>query len=161
MWFNSCLSKTFPIRSRAKVRLASASACPRLRRAFGRLAMPLTFSIFRCLPWHEIFFRKSFYSFYLFIILTMFKSAATRATRQFVQPAYIGRRYASGIAATFDWKDPLGSNNLFTDEELAIAETAESYCQERMLPRVLGVRAFRATSTRWLVANDHDRGIPK
>lgn len=40
----------------------------------------------------------------------------------------------------FDWKDPLGSSNLYTEEELAIAETAESYCQERMLPRVLGVR---------------------
>jgi len=42
--------------------------------------------------------------------------------------------------AQFDWKDPLGSSNLYTEEELAIAETAESYCQERMLPRVLGVR---------------------
>lgn len=40
---------------------------------------------------------------------------------------------------SFDWKDPLGSNNLFTEEEIAIAETAESYCQERMLPRVLGM----------------------
>jgi len=38
----------------------------------------------------------------------------------------------------FNWQDPLGSQNLFTEEELAIAETAESYCQERMLPRVLG-----------------------
>lgn len=37
----------------------------------------------------------------------------------------------------FNWEDPLGSQNLFTDEELAISETAESYCQERMLPRVL------------------------
>lgn len=39
---------------------------------------------------------------------------------------------------SFNWEDPLGSQNLFTEEELAIAETAESYCQERMLPRVLG-----------------------
>ena len=72
----------------------------------------------------------------------MFKSVATRAARQFVQPACAGRRYASGTSAAFDGKDPLGSNNLYTEEELAIAETAESYCQERMLPRVLGVRAF-------------------
>jgi glutaryl-CoA dehydrogenase len=43
----------------------------------------------------------------------------------------------------FNWEDPLGSQSLLTDEELAIAETAESYCQERMLPRVLGKRAFR------------------
>lgn len=39
---------------------------------------------------------------------------------------------------SFDWKDPLNVANNYTEEELAIAETAESYCQERMLPRVLG-----------------------
>ena len=39
---------------------------------------------------------------------------------------------------SFDWKDPLNANSLLTDEEQAISETAESYCQERMLPRVLG-----------------------
>ncbi|CAK3904170.1 Glutaryl- dehydrogenase, mitochondrial [Lecanosticta acicola] len=71
----------------------------------------------------------------------MFKSVTTRAARQFVQPACAARRYASGTANAFDWKDPLGSNNLFTDEEMAISETAEAYCQERMLPRVL--EAFR------------------
>ncbi|KAF2834994.1 glutaryl-CoA dehydrogenase-like protein [Patellaria atrata CBS 101060] len=48
----------------------------------------------------------------------------------------LGRRYLSAPVA-FDWRDPLGSNNLFTEDELAIAETAESYCQERLLPRVL------------------------
>ncbi|MCJ1371303.1 hypothetical protein MMC20_002518 [Loxospora ochrophaea] len=48
----------------------------------------------------------------------------------------IGRRYAHA-PAVFDWEDPLGSANLFTEEELAIQETAKSYCQERMLPRVL------------------------
>lgn len=49
------------------------------------------------------------------------------------------RGYASahGTPQPFNWEDPLGSQNLFTEEELAIAETAESYCQERMLPRVL------------------------
>ena len=39
--------------------------------------------------------------------------------------------------SVFNWEDPLASNNLLTEEELAIAETAERYCQERMLPRVL------------------------
>jgi len=38
---------------------------------------------------------------------------------------------------SFDWKDPLNANSLLTEEEQAISETAESYCQERMLPRVL------------------------
>jgi glutaryl-CoA dehydrogenase len=54
------------------------------------------------------------------------------------------RTYASSRTDTvpFDWQDPLGAHkNLFTEDELAIAETAESYCQERLLPRVL--EAFR------------------
>ncbi|KAH8174989.1 acyl-CoA dehydrogenase, middle domain-containing protein [Sarocladium implicatum] len=41
----------------------------------------------------------------------------------------------------FNWEDPLASNNILTEDELAIAETAEKYCQERMLPRVL--QAYR------------------
>jgi glutaryl-CoA dehydrogenase len=48
------------------------------------------------------------------------------------------KRYLHAPVA-FDWKDPLGAANLYTEDELAIAETAESYCQERMLPRVLGM----------------------
>lgn len=71
----------------------------------------------------------------------MFKSVLRQTTRQLSSvntAAAVSRRYAH-TPVKFDWKDPLGSNNLFTDEELAIAETAESYCQERMLPRVLGV----------------------
>ncbi|EMC95858.1 hypothetical protein BAUCODRAFT_506918 [Baudoinia panamericana UAMH 10762] len=69
----------------------------------------------------------------------MFKSLSSRAARQLLQPATtssITRRYAHA-PAVFDWKDPLGSSNNYTEEELAIAETAESYCQERLLPRVL------------------------
>ena len=52
--------------------------------------------------------------------------------------ATIGKRRLH-TPAPFDWKDPLGSHNLFTEDELQIAETAESYCQERLLPRVLGI----------------------
>ncbi|GAB7360860.1 hypothetical protein MBLNU230_g0846t1 [Neophaeotheca triangularis] len=72
----------------------------------------------------------------------MFKTITSRAARQCFKPqtaqaACIGRRYAHA-PEPFDWKDPLGANkNLYTEEELAIAETAEQYCQERMLPRVL------------------------
>lgn len=51
------------------------------------------------------------------------------------------RSYASAPKSQFDWKDPLASQNLFTEEELAISETAERYCQERLLPRVL--QAYR------------------
>ena len=49
------------------------------------------------------------------------------------------RSYASAHATPqpFNWEDPLNAASLFTEEELAISETAEAYCQERMLPRVL------------------------
>jgi glutaryl-CoA dehydrogenase len=49
------------------------------------------------------------------------------------------RTYAAAAAATaYQWNDPLGSHNLLTEEELAVSETAESYCQEQLMPRVLG-----------------------
>lgn len=49
----------------------------------------------------------------------------------------VGRR--SFVApSVFNWEDPLDSASLFTEEELAIKESAHDYCQERMLPRVLG-----------------------
>ncbi|PSK46357.1 Glutaryl-CoA dehydrogenase, mitochondrial [Elsinoe australis] len=72
----------------------------------------------------------------------MFKQIAKRSARQassasqHARLSAVGRRYAHAPVA-FDWKDPLGAQNLWTDEEIAIAETAEEYCQERMLPRVL------------------------
>jgi glutaryl-CoA dehydrogenase len=50
---------------------------------------------------------------------------------------------------SFDWKDPLNANSLLTEEEQAISETAESYCQERMLPRVLG-KADKFLGMQWL-----------
>jgi glutaryl-CoA dehydrogenase len=70
----------------------------------------------------------------------MFRPLCTRAAARLNtagRSVAAGSRYASTYT-TFDWKDPLGSNNMFTEEELAIAETAESYCQERLLPRVTG-----------------------
>ncbi|KAI9702633.1 MAG: hypothetical protein M1820_006139 [Bogoriella megaspora] len=59
-----------------------------------------------------------------------------RQSRLITRGVTNGRRHAHA-PAVFDWKDPLGASNLFSEEELAIADTAESYCQERMLPRVL------------------------
>lgn len=62
--------------------------------------------------------------------------------RQFVNAARtptIIKRYAHAPVA-LNWEDPLDSASLFTEEELAIQETANSYCQERMLPRVLGTQ---------------------
>lgn len=62
---------------------------------------------------------------------------ATRQLRTPLRSAALGKRYLHA-PVKFDWQDPLNTSNLFTEEEQAISETAESYCQERMLPRVLG-----------------------
>lgn len=74
----------------------------------------------------------------------MFKSIARQAARQTRAQAPLASVLRRNVhaPAPFDWKDPLGASNLYTEDELAIAETAESYCQERMLPRVLGMRAL-------------------
>ena len=70
--------------------------------------------------------------------------------RRFAVPAStLSRRHASSVA--FKWEDPLNLNNLLTEEEQAISETARSYCQGRMLPRVL--EAFRK--------EDYDKTILK
>ena len=50
--------------------------------------------------------------------------------------AACNKRFVSA-GAPFKWDDPLNTASLFTEEELAIQETANQYCQERMLPRVL------------------------
>jgi glutaryl-CoA dehydrogenase len=51
------------------------------------------------------------------------------------------RTFATASGPVFDWEDPLASKNLLTEEEISIADTAERYCQERLLPRVL--QAYR------------------
>ncbi|KAH6651951.1 mitochondrial glutaryl-CoA dehydrogenase-like protein [Truncatella angustata] len=78
----------------------------------------------------------------------MYRSALRRCThpRHLATPlkpcnARASRSYASAGSAAFEWEDPLNSKALLTEEELAISETAEKYCQERMLPRVL--QAYR------------------
>lgn len=71
----------------------------------------------------------------------MFKPLQRQAARQYqrsvARHAPQTRAYAMPASEPFDWKDPLKSNHMFTEEEIAIAETAEAYCQERMAPRVL------------------------
>lgn len=49
---------------------------------------------------------------------------------------------AASSAPPFDWQDPLNAKNLLTEEELAISDTAEKYCQEQLLPRVLRTHCF-------------------
>jgi glutaryl-CoA dehydrogenase len=62
--------------------------------------------------------------------------SAQLGSRRSIAP---GRRYASSVS--FDWEDPLAASELYTEEELAIQDTARQYCQERLLPRVLGIRS--------------------
>ena len=68
----------------------------------------------------------------------MFKTVTTRAARRVAQPRSPAARRHLHAPLAFDWKDPLGMHNLYTEDEAAIAQVAEDYCQERMLPRVLG-----------------------
>jgi glutaryl-CoA dehydrogenase len=51
-------------------------------------------------------------------------------------PSVAGRRHAS--SAVFNWEDPLAAAELYTEEELAIQDTARQYCQDKLMPRVLG-----------------------
>lgn len=75
---------------------------------------------------------------YIIMLKTLHRQGA-RHLQSFSRAPLAARSYSAVAKEPFNWKDPLNANNLFTEEELAIAETAESYCQERMLPRVLGL----------------------
>ena len=71
-------------------------------------------------------------------IAIMFKLAVRRPLANSARNSSVTKRYAHA-PVPFNWEDPLDHASLFTEEELAIQETANSYCQERMLPRVLGI----------------------
>ncbi|KAL8768414.1 MAG: hypothetical protein Q9209_005320 [Squamulea sp. 1 TL-2023] len=60
-------------------------------------------------------------------------------TRYFAaaRPARVTAKRWAHAPSVFNWEDPLVSNSLFSEEELAIQDTAKSYCQERMSPRIL------------------------
>ncbi|KAI9772023.1 MAG: hypothetical protein M1840_001311 [Geoglossum simile] len=62
----------------------------------------------------------------------MYRSTLQRSSRKLG----LSRWYSSANSA-FNWEDPLASSTLFTEEELAVRATANAYCQERLLPRVL------------------------
>ncbi|KAL9099351.1 MAG: hypothetical protein Q9163_005142 [Psora crenata] len=66
----------------------------------------------------------------------MLKSAVRKQLASSARCFAVTKRYAHA-QVPFKWEDPLDSASLFTEDELAIQETAKAYCQERMLPRVL------------------------
>ncbi|KAF8773219.1 Glutaryl-CoA dehydrogenase like protein [Argiope bruennichi] len=47
------------------------------------------------------------------------------------------RSLSSGSKVTFDWKDALSLQSKLTEEEIMIAEQFKSYCQEKLMPRIL------------------------
>ena len=69
----------------------------------------------------------------------MIRNALRRQLGNASKSSTITKRYAHA-PVVLNWEDPLNSASLFTEDELAIQDTAKSYCQERMLPRVLGIR---------------------
>ncbi|KAE8446744.1 hypothetical protein EG329_011649 [Mollisiaceae sp. DMI_Dod_QoI] len=74
----------------------------------------------------------------------MYKPILRTSARQLTsaaRPVAIRSYVAHATPQPFNWQDPLNAQNLLTEEEIAIGETAEAYCQERMLPRVL--QAYR------------------
>lgn len=48
----------------------------------------------------------------------------------------IAKRGMASKFAKYNWEDPLNMNSLLTEEELAIQETAKSFSQAQLLPRV-------------------------
>ncbi|KAL8735612.1 MAG: hypothetical protein Q9166_000781 [cf. Caloplaca sp. 2 TL-2023] len=66
----------------------------------------------------------------------MYKHALWRHFATMTPVHGIGKRWAHA-PSVFNWEDPLDSDSLFTEEELAIQDTAKSYAQDRLLPRVL------------------------
>ncbi|KAJ1325689.1 glutaryl-CoA dehydrogenase [Microdochium nivale] len=74
----------------------------------------------------------------------MFRPVLTRSARPLAQGLRSKaptRSYAAASSLPFDWEDPLRTKDLLTEDEIAIMDTAERYCQERLLPRV--TQAYR------------------
>ncbi|KAK0383206.1 hypothetical protein NLU13_9119 [Sarocladium strictum] len=59
-----------------------------------------------------------------------------RLLARIAKPSALFIRRAS-TRAPFQWQDPLNLQDQLTDEERSIQDTARSYCQEKLLPRVL------------------------
>lgn len=64
------------------------------------------------------------------------------ANRLYKAPVVSHNTSVRAYSTVFNWEDPLAASELYTDEELAIRDTARQYCQERLLPRVLGKPYF-------------------
>ncbi|KAL2865995.1 acyl-CoA dehydrogenase/oxidase [Aspergillus lucknowensis] len=68
---------------------------------------------------------------------SLFRTASRSVGQLAKTPAASRTAFARGYATNFSWEDPLLASELYTEEELAIQDTARQYCQERLQPRVL------------------------
>ncbi|KNE57091.1 glutaryl-CoA dehydrogenase, mitochondrial [Allomyces macrogynus ATCC 38327] len=68
-------------------------------------------------------------------------AAATRRAAAAAVPSVARRAMATAIGPAkfvkFDWEDALSLNGCLTEEERSVMESARSYCQEKLMPRVL------------------------
>lgn len=61
------------------------------------------------------------------------------ASRHLQSASGVSKAPVRSFATAFNWEDPLAASELYTEEELAIQDTARQYCQDRLQPRVLGI----------------------
>ena len=66
--------------------------------------------------------------------------ASAETCRVYTDPAApdvpVPKTEAKKQKLSFNWKDPLDLESKLTDEEKLVRDTAYSYCQEKLLPRV-------------------------
>ncbi|RDB25031.1 Glutaryl-CoA dehydrogenase, mitochondrial [Hypsizygus marmoreus] len=70
-------------------------------------------------------------------MLRLSRAAPSRVLQTTLKTSVSSQRAASTQLAKFQWEDPLNLESLLTEEEIAIRDTAQNYCQEKLLPRVL------------------------
>lgn len=49
----------------------------------------------------------------------------------------LARTMASKSFVKYNWQDPLNLESLLTEDEVSIRDAAKSYCQAKLLPRVI------------------------
>lgn len=71
--------------------------------------------------------------------LNVFKPVFRDTAHQirYTTKTYVAARGYATTPQAFKWDDPLDFQSQLTEDEIAISRTAEDYCQEQLLPRVL------------------------
>lgn len=76
-------------------------------------------------------------------------------TKAIVAPRMVSRTMASKAFVKYNWEDPLNLEKLLTEDEIFVRDAARSYCQERLLPRVID--AYRNESKLCCLLMKHGR----